>query len=181
MAIFDSTGRSRISNYQSVSIQTDWTRPADTSIYAAGDAVTDSTSSPTTLTFTGCAKVNGGSGVIIAATMSDSFNQTTKGDFNLFIFDTTYTADNDNAVFTPTDAELKTCRGVISFSAGLNFVGDATSGSGGNLFYPGALARPIPFTCGAASTSLFGGLVARNAYTPGSAEVFTITLQIEQL
>lgn len=159
------------------------TRPADTNVYAVGDAITDSTSAPTVLTFSGCARINQGSGTILGATLIDSANQTTKGDFDLFLFDTTYTVDNDNAAFTPTDAEMETAVGVISFLGGFAKAGDATSGAGGNLIYAGQLGAyndPIVFQCGAASTSLFGALVARNAYTPVSGEKFTIRLRIAQ-
>ena len=156
------------------------TRPADTTAYAAGDAVTDSTSSPTTLTFSNAARVNQGSGVIVGATLVDSANQTTKGDFDLLIFDTTYTPDNDNAVFTPTDAELETCIGVIRFASGSFVIGDATSGAGGNAFCSGTITNNIAFKCGSGSASLFGALVARSAYTPVSGEKFTIRLRILQ-
>lgn len=160
-----------------VNSSTNFTRPADTTAYAAGDAVTNSTSAPVVLTFASVARANGGSGVVIAAQMVDSASQATKGNFELWLFDTTVTPDNDNAVFTPTDAECATLIGIVQFATA--FVGDATAGAGGNAVYV-AQGLTIPFTCGGASTSIFGLLVLRNAYTPVSAEVFTIRLTVIQ-
>ncbi|HKX31494.1 MAG TPA: hypothetical protein VJ302_27655 [Blastocatellia bacterium] len=160
-----------------VTVSASKTRPADTTAYAVGDAITESTSSPTVMTFSGVARANGGSGIIIGALLIDSANQTTKGQFELLLYDTTFTPDNDNAANTPTDAEMETLIGTIQFN--LSSVGDATSGAGGNCAFPvGNLS--IPFTCGGGSTSIFGQLVARNAYTPVSGEKFTVRLQIIQ-
>jgi hypothetical protein len=156
------------------------TRPADTTAYASGDAVADSTSSPSVLTFSRAARINQGSCVIIGAVLVDSANQTTKGDFDLFIFDTTYTANNDNASFAPTDAEMETCLGTIRFSSGNFIVGNAASGASGNALCPGTMTDNIGFKCGSGSTSLFGRLVARSAYTPVYAEKFMIRLRILQ-
>ena len=152
------------------------TRPSDTTAYAAGDAVTDSTSAPTVMTFTSAASAAGGKGEIVRALLVDSANVSTKASLELWLFNATVTPDNDNAVFTPTDAELATCIGVIPFT--LSYIGDATSGAGGNAIYIGTLSEPIKFT--SATGNLFGLLVVRNAYTPVSGEIFTVMLDIEQ-
>jgi len=154
------------------------TRPANTTAYAAGDVVTNSTSAPTVITFANCAKANGGSGVVFGAECVDSANQSTKPTLELWLFDTTFTPDNDNAPFTPTDAELATLVGIVQFSTWL--VGDATAGAGGNCASMGSLSDPIAFVAGAATTNLFGILVVRNAYTPVSEEQFTVRLHILQ-
>ena len=110
--------------------------------------------------------------------MVDSANQATKGSFELWLFDTTFTPDNDNTPFTPTDAEEATLVAVVPLT--LSYVGDATAGAGGNAVYVGTIDRPLPFVTGASSRNLFGALVVRNVYTPVSAEVFTVRLFIEQ-
>lgn len=153
------------------------TRPADTVTYTAGDAVTDSTTAPTVITFTNCARYNGASGMVVGALLVDSASVATKGVFELWLFDTTFTPDNDNTVFTPTDGELATLVGVIQFSS--PFVGDATVGAGGNAVYPSG-GLNLPFVTGGASRNLFGGLVVRNGYIPVSAEAFTVRLFIAQ-
>lgn len=165
---------------KNVTINASFTRPADTTTYAAGDAVTNSTSSPTVITFTNCARANAGGGFIVGADMIDSANQTLKGQFELWLFDTTVTPDNDNAVFTPTDAELATLVAIIQFNAA--FVGDATAGAGGNVLLAGTIAGAgsKAFTCGASSRDLFGLVVVRNAYVPTSSEILTLRLHISQ-
>lgn len=155
------------------------TRPSDTTAYAAGDAVTDSTSAPTAITFSGCAKANAGSGTIYSVQCVDSAAQTTKAQLELWIFAGTSapTPDNDNAAFTPTDGELANLIGVVEFNAW--YVGDASSGASGNCVSR-ALNQNIGFVCGASVDDLYGLVVVRNAYTPVSGESFTFILHIGQ-
>jgi hypothetical protein len=173
--VFTSSAPGEVRAGRSVSVSTSFTRPADTTAYAAGDAVTNSTSSPVVMTFANCARYSGGGGVISSVGMLDSASVATKGSFELWLFTVAPTPDNDNAVFTPTDAELASCVGVYPLIT--NYVGDATAGAGGNAVYESA-EKLRPFVC--ATTSLFGLLVVRNAYVPVSAEVFTLFLEILQ-
>ena len=166
-----------VSGGRTVTVDASFTRPGDTSAYAPGDVVNNSTSAGTVLTFTNVVRKAGGSGVILNALLIDGASQATKLDCELFLFDTTLTADNDNSPFTPTDAELGTCVGVIDFGAS-PFLGDATVGAGGNCVYSaGGLNLPIVAVGG---QSLFGVLVARNAYTPTNAETFRVRLSVLQ-
>jgi len=153
------------------------TRPADTTAYTAGDAINDSTSAPTVFTFNECVRFEGGSGVIARVMIDDSAAQSTKLSAELWLFDTTYTPDNDNAAITPTDAEMQTVVAVIPVST--SYVGDATSGAGGNVLLTSGVVN-VPFKCASGSKALYGMLVARNAYTPVSAEVFNVRLHIYQ-
>ena|SRR3990167_2457385 len=163
---------------KSVVVNSSFTRPSDTTTYAAGEVV-GPTAGAAVMTFTNCARLNGGSGNITHAILVDGANVPgLPGSFELWLFDITFTPDADNAVFTPTDAELLTCIGVIPMSLG--YAGDATSGIGGNRVYMGTVDRPIPFVCGASSRNLFGTLVTRNAYVPVSAETFDARLFIYQ-
>lgn len=153
-----------------------YVRPNDTTTYAAGDAWSDSTSAPTVITFTGAARAANRTGVINRITVIDSANQTLKLSAELWLYNVTVTPDNDNAVTTPTDSELLTLVGVIPFN--LNYVGDATSGAGGNAAYSATLTEPIPFL--SASGNLFGTVTVRNAYVPVAQESLTFMLDIEQ-
>lgn len=158
-------------------VSANFTRPADTTAYTAGDAATDSTSAPTALTFSGCGRDHGLSGLIVNARLVDSANQSTKGSFELWLFSSSPTPDNDNAAFTPTDAECRDLVAVIVFDTW--YVGDATSGANGNAV---SLATGLnrAFKCAANSKDLYGLVVVRNAYTPVSAERFDFTLGIVQ-
>lgn len=149
-----------------------FTRPSDTNAYTAGDVVSNSTSAATILEFT-AASFEGGGGVIQAATLIDSVAAGTKPEFDLYLFDTTVVMENDNAAWDPSDTEVKTFIGKIDFLAA-DF---ETMGANGVTQVRNI---NLPFKCVANSTILYGILVARNAYTPTSAEQFTVRLHILQ-
>ncbi len=155
-----------------VTVATDVTRPADTAVYAAGDALSDSTSAPTSggFTFTSAARKSGGSGLIVGANFCTAADAATRLSGELWIFNQAVTNINDNTAFAVSDAEIKTCIGVIPFNmfdAGNNGYCDV---EGLNMF----------FTCVGTANLRFLYRV-RNVYTPVSAEVITATLKIIQL
>jgi hypothetical protein len=154
------------------------TRPANTTTYAAGDVV--DAASGAGLTFSVCSRRNGQEGYINDAILIDSAAVGTKGSFELWLFNQALAAyDNDNVAFTPTDADLANLVAVIPFTTA--FVGDATSGAGGNcMFHADRTYLPARFSQQAADDDLVGVLVVRNGYVPVSAEVFTVILKIEQ-
>lgn len=160
-------------------VSTTLTRPANTTTYAAGDAVTNSTSAPTALTFAlvGRTPTGYGSGLIARAVIVDSTSETLKPDLELWLFNASPTPDNDNAAFTPTDAELANLIGVFQFPTTEWLVG--TAGTGGNAVCA-SVQENVVFECGDDLQALYGLLVVRNAYVPVSGEVFTIILQIIQ-
>lgn len=153
------------------------TRPNDTTTYASGEVVNESASAGTNWTFSNCARVAGGSGTIMKVHLDDSALQTLRFQGELWLFDAAPTADNDNAVFTPTDAEQQTVVAVIPL--GIQYAGDATSGAGGNCLVTSGVVNE-PFKCAAGSTTLYGVLVVREAYIPVAQEVFNIRLFIQQ-
>lgn len=131
-----------------------------TSIYANKDAIGG------LLTFANAARWSGGSGRVVAATIVDKDQE--RADLDICLFDTTFTAPTDNAVFDPTDAEL------------LTFVGAIPVGSGDYYdFNDNCVAHianlDVPYVC--TGTSLFGVLVARNTptYTATSDIVVALT------
>ena len=149
------------------------TRPADTTAYAAGDVVAESTSAATVWTFDDCARGAGLGGILQGAAIIDSAAQSTKPDLELYLFTTAPATQNDNAAWAPSDAEMEACIGVIAFSLS-NF---KVAGANGIISVEG-IAKV--FQCAASVRALYGILVARNAYTPISAEKFTISLQVIQ-
>lgn len=154
------------------------TRPADTTAYASGDLVANSTTagSVTNLQFTTLARISGGSGVIVGAQIQKSTNTTTNAAFRLHLFNTapTYTSAGDNsAMTTVVVASAKGYLGYIDVSAMVGF-SDVAWGSGA----PDNSRGGIPYV--ATAQIIYGLLEARGAYTPGNAEVFTITLDALQ-
>lgn len=146
------------------------TRPADTTTYAVGDAISESTSAGTVWTFP-WARGAGLGAILQDALLIVSTAQTLKLDALLWLFDTApATTLNDNVAWTPTDAEMKTLLTVIRFPAFAALVG-----SGNTVVEQPALARSL--ACASGASSLYGVLVAGNAYIPTSAEEITIRLR----
>lgn len=153
------------------------TRPNDTTTYTIGDVINESDSSGTGWVFDTAVRTPGGSGSIKRVYINDSAYVATNLSAELFLFDTVVGVDNDNATFTPSDAEMLTCVAVIPVSTARP--GTITAGAGGNSLLESA-AVDIPFKCAATSQTLYGVLVAKNAYVPVAQEIFTIRLIIQQ-
>lgn len=154
------------------------TRPADTTAYASGDLVANSTTagSVTNLQFTTLARISGGSGVIVGAQIQKSTNTTTNAAFRLHLFNTapTYTSAGDNsALSSVVVASAKGYLGYIDIPSMVGF-SDVAWGSGA----PDNSRGGIPYV--ATAQTIFGLLEARGAYTPGNAEVFTVTVDALQ-
>jgi hypothetical protein len=148
------------------------TRPSDTAVYAANDTLSTSTSAPTTggETCTSAARISGGSGIITGATIIGSVDASTDLQGEVVIYDSAVTAINDNAAFSPSDADAvkQVCR--IGFTL-------ATGDTNNSVFQGDGLN--CPFT--AVGTANLRALVkVLNAYTPTSAEVLTIRLKFIQ-
>lgn len=145
------------------------TRPANATAYAIGQVVAESTSAATVWTFTNCVRANGGTGTLLGVLLTDSAKQGTLPQFNLWLFNASPTVQNDAAAFAPSTADLAKVVAVVNLSS-------FTAGNANGVLQATELNRP--FKCGASTTSLFGVLVAANAYTPVSGEAFGITLMI---
>lgn len=142
-----------------------YTRPADTTAYAIGDALANSTSAPTALTFTVAASGKGGMVTDLIVTSSPAPGTPLQG--QLWLFDTAPTAVNDNAAFTVSDAEVLTLVAIIPFT--LLAIGANSQVHVQNL--------AIGFTT-VAATTLRGLVRVTNAYTPASGEVVTFRLKV---
>jgi hypothetical protein len=153
-------------------VSTDVTRPADTTAYAANDALSDSTTTPTTggFTWTGAARASGKSGIITDAIITTANDAGTLLQGEIWIFNQAVTNINDNAAFAVSDAEIKTCVGKIPFTL---------EDAGNNGFYH-AQNLNIGFTC-SGSANLRFLVKVKNAYTPSSGEVLTFIAKIVQV
>lgn len=155
-----------------VTCQTDVTRPADAIVYAVNDALSDSTSAPTSggFTFTSAARASGGSGIITDAIVTTSADAGTLIQGEIWIFDTSVTNVNDNAAFVVSDTEIKTCVGKIAFTL---------EDAGNNGFFH-ATNLNIGYTCSGSGNLRFLVKV-KNAYTPTSSEVLTFKIKCLQV
>lgn len=164
---------------------TELTRPADTTAYAVGDAIANSTtaSSVTPLQFT-VARAAGGSGRINGAQLYVN-SATAFGAIRLHLFNTTPFAaagfQADNAALALTYTALKTG----SAGANPNYIGyiDFTSFT---ALSSCAVANgysditELNFDCASGSSVIFGLLEARAVFTPGNAETFNVSLDVLQ-
>ena len=156
-----------------------FTRENDTTTYAAGDVMAASTTAAVALVFESSAAYSGGSGIIQSVVLIDSAYQALGLAADLFLFNAEPASfGNDNAAFTPTDAELQTLVGIVEFSATEWNGGNLTSGANGNAVQLQTVS--IPFKCANLTSKLYGVLVARNAYVPIASSPFFIRLHILQ-
>jgi hypothetical protein len=150
-----------------------FTRPSDTTAYAAQDIVCNSTSAPVVLTFSGAGRANGGSGIILAARHLKSSTTTTGATYRLHLYKVAPTAINDNAPFTLLYANRANRIGFIDFS-------HAAAGTGSDATNALTTFANLPFVCDSAASALYGLLVVTSAYTPTSGEQHFIELSIAQ-
>jgi hypothetical protein len=151
-----------------------FTRPSDTTAYAAQDVVSNSTTAPALLTFSSAARTNGGSGVIMSARHMKNSTTTTGATYRLHLYKvSSITAINDNAQFTMLYANRANRIGFIDFN-------HVSGGTGSDA--SGALSTfvNLPFVCDAAAGAIYGILTVTSAYTPTSGEQHFIELAIAQ-
>ena len=160
--------------YKLVKVSANFTRPADTTAYAVGDAVTNSTSSPTVFQLDlGALGAVAGQGIEIRKlAVVSSAKQATLPLFNVYLNNATFTATNDNAALDIPDATME--QGGSWFACDVqNFTASNSRVAYVNIASPMVLA--------AADTKLYGIIQAANAYTPVSGEKFTIVAWVALL
>lgn len=145
------------------------TRIADHAAYSIGDSVSDSTSAPTAFTLTGACRVSGGTGIITDINIVDSDDAVTPLQGKIFIFDQSFTNDNDNAAFQMTDADMLNLVTIQTFALTDNT--DQDVGMIEDL--------AIGYTC-VGSANLRFGIQATNAYDP-AANSGTIRVRLKVL
>ncbi len=155
-----------------VTVQTDVTRPADTTAYAINDAISNSTTSPTTggFTLSGIARRSGGSVLITDVMVCTDQDAATPLQGEIFLFNQAVTNINDNAAFAVSDTEIKTCVGRVGF---------ALEDVGNNGFYHAQNLNILATCVGSADLRFL--LRAKNAYAPASGAVISITVKAIQL
>jgi hypothetical protein len=159
----------------SITVSGTFTRPADTTAYTAGDSVSNSASSPTVNSISGCVRINAGTGLLVKAVLVDLANQATAGLFEVWVFTSAYTLTNDNAANAFANTDLSSLVTIIPLTT--SYVGKSGSGSAGNRVYVSDTLN-ASFKCAPSSTTLYWGLIVRNAYTPISSEQFNLILNV---
>lgn len=157
---------------QIIVVGVELTRPADTTAYAALDAVSDSTSAPTLLTFANVVRVNQGSGYITKIRLlTDQVANVTA--FDLHLYHTAPTPINDNAQQTVLYANKDKKIGLFSLPA------MQTYGTGSTNAFAMDKDSRIPFTCDSASRTIYGMLSTPSIFTPASNQKFYVELTVD--
>jgi hypothetical protein len=159
---------------KSVIISANFTRPADTTAYALGDLVANSTTagSVTPLSFSNVVRVNGVGALVRKAKLRTGNTTLSNASFRIHFYATTETLSvgDNTAIVLPDTANY---RGTIDITFDKAF-SDGATGFGIPAVGDSILVNP------ASGTSLFAIIEARAAYVPTSAQVFTVELEILQ-
>lgn len=154
------------------------TRPADTTAYANGDLVANSTTagSVVPLTFPRNKLQGRTSGKITGATLKKSSTGVTTASFRLHLFQAAPGAvtNGDNGAIAV--ASIGNHIGFLDFDFA-TLANDANIG-GGLSKSAAAPATPLTFSVANGGT-IYGLLAATGAYTPASAETFDVALDVE--
>lgn len=165
------TGSAVITNLygDALPTQTGFTRPSDSSDYSANDAMSDSTSSPTTggFTFTSACRASGGTALLQSASVYISgVSATNTAQLEVVMFNQAVTAINDNAAFAVSDSDMLNYVGSFTFT--LNGV-NSTNG-----YYANVPGIGVVVNC-SGSANIRYLVKVLNAYDPVSGEILTIT------
>lgn len=145
-----------------------FTRPADTTAYASGDLVANSTTAGNVVPMTFPLSDIGRGGMIRRCRIRKSGTSVTSSSFRLHLYTTASItcANGDNGAWSTNQA--------------INYVG-AFDVTVDRAFTDGASGNGIPVTGYEINFGLnnyYGLLEARGTYTPASAEVFTVELEV---
>ncbi len=147
-------------------IQQTKTRPANTTAYAAGDVINESTSAGTVWTFPTVGSAYKRGALIVNAKLLMGSAVSTALEADLFLFTEEPTSGNDNSADVITAAQIKNCVGVVNFDTRL-----ATANGSVYIETPNIQCHFPDET-----QNIYGVLIARNAYVPESSEVLDIVL-----
>lgn len=156
-------------------IAVEFTRPADTTAYTAKDAISNSTSSPSVLTFAGITPDVSQFGYITKVrlmTNNTTWASTNAAVFKLHLFHEPPTAINDNAPYTLLYTNRDKRIGTITFTA-LNTEGSGSDAA--NTLWTGALA----FQSKASNNTIYGLLEVDSfsgTLTPTSGQSFYLEI-----
>lgn len=148
------------------------TRPADTTAYAANDAISNSTSSPTPLTLSDMGRIPGGAGLIIGAKLEVD-NKLWTARTRVYLYSTSPTATNDNAAFALTYANRLIRMPTLDFGA-------CTTEDSSSSTSAKAEIQNINqyYKCASGSKDMYALFETKDAGTPTSGMKLQLTLYI---
>lgn len=157
-------------------VSAEFTRPSDTTAYAAGDVVSNSTSSTTLLSISGCARVNAGSGYIVGATVVTNTKSLTPR-IRVHVFNASNpTVSVDNSALQEKYADISKRLGYFDMPA----MTTGTDTTNSDMSRAVNFSLRFPFVCAASSTTLYFLFETLDAFTPTSGEKFTLVVNVDQ-
>jgi hypothetical protein len=159
-----------------ISSATQFTRPADTTAYASGDIVANSTTagSVAALTFTNAARISAGALQIRRARVRKSTTTTSNASFRLHLFkEAPTTANGDNGAFTGVTNTNDSYVGAVDITV------DRVFASGSVGYGAPTVGNELNVKL-ASGSSIYGLIEVLAAYAPGNAETFDVSLEVVQ-
>lgn len=150
----------------SVFTRSGFTRPANTTAYAAKDVMTDGNAKA--MEFPNISPIPGAGVDILSAFMISSNPSSTPGSFTLMLFNSPQDLASDNAAYAPTNQDMTSFIGLVSFDG-------SKVNSNSAVYYPIGFGH-LYVRLSPSSTSVYGVLIADSAYPPISRENFIIKL-----
>jgi hypothetical protein len=150
------------------------TRPADTTAYAAKDAINTATSGAVALSLSAAARKNGGAGYIRKLLIKTNKIDITPRLRVHFYNASTITVHQDNAAFNSEWDDRAKHLGFIDL--------DALHIEGASAEFAQAQATDLafPFVCATDDDDLYFQLETLDAFTPASGQIFLLTATIDQ-
>lgn len=157
---------------QGASVTGEFTRPNDTTAYAAKDVT--GPASTGLITFSGCSRVNAGTLYIVKAQLTTNLSTNTAG-YRLHLYNSSSVSPiADNAQYALLWADRATRVGYIDFDP------TTTEGTGSDSAISLNKDIRLHASCGASDRNLYGMLEVLSAQTPSAQQVFSIKLNVEQ-
>lgn len=157
-----------------------FTRPSDTTAYAAGDVVGPVTT-PACQAFPGAAVGNGGSGQILGAFLETDIATVTNGTFRVHVWNTTLVPAADNSPLITQHAQIGYFQGSFDFNI---LVAENASAAASVAQLRASFdvdnGLPMNYVCAAGDSGLYVVITALAAFTPKSAGVFNLSLLVQQ-
>jgi hypothetical protein len=158
-----------------VRVSTEFTRPADTTAYTAGDVVSDSTSATTPIALASAVRVNAGSGYIVRASLTTDKKSITPR-FRVHLFNASNpTVAADNVAYKEVYADASKRLGYFDLPA----MTTATDTTSSDMSRSSDVTMRHAVVAAAATRTLYAVLEALDAFTPASGEKFTLTLFVD--
>jgi hypothetical protein len=157
-----------------------FTRPADAAAYAVGDLVASSTTAASVVPLSWvAARAAAGSGMVRRARLRKSGTVVTAASFRLHLYGSDPSAstgitNGDNGAWLTKQAGY-----LGGFDLDVSGVNGRVFSDGAEVVGAPAVGSDVTFALASGQT-IYGLLEARAAYTPASAEVFTVELEILQ-